>query len=878
MRFASAGLARHFADGSTLVAPSRLLASFITHQYTISQLSQRRQSWERPAIQSVETWLVNLWREARYANSRTPTILSPLQERILWKQLFEKEHPELFDPSGAARLAVEATRRIAEWQISTEGEAWESDRDGEQFRKLLGRFRNRCREEKWITRSELWASTPQWIAQGLCRPGKTVFSGFDEPTPALANLLNVLGPEAALDSVRRSLSKRRVSVKACSGFEEEIEYASRWARNRFEEQPDRSVLIGVPSLADHQDIVERKLNHVFYPSRSLLFRNGERTSEIDDCAFHITVAKPLSSHSVVVHAQLLLGLIQPRIAIADASSILRSPFLRGSASERSARALADLELRRGKELDVTLSSIERVTRDCPLLASIWPNLNELMQANRQKRELSTWGKLFGDILGLTGWPGESDLDASGQQAVEAWAQAISELATLQLVTGPVALDDAISQLTTIMTGMGSPERGNWWSPVQVFDCRHAPGIEFDAAVVTGLSEDTWPPEERPWPFIPFQIQRANKIPQTVPSLLRRERERQTRSLLKIAPVLTVTCSGRLAPLIRSFARVTPHSDPIWDKKVPGSSIAYDLLTSIEDSNGPAFTPSETAYGGVGIIRAQSLCPFKSFAESRLRASRPEDACFGFDARDRGSFLHAALEDLWKSLVTLERLRSLSPDKLGSLVQEAVARAVVEDRSSPLHQLATQTERERLVQVINEWLAIEKDRKQPFTVEHIEEKRSFEIAGLHLRLRVDRIDRLHNGNVILIDYKSGEQKAANLAGPRPSEPQLLVYASAVEDRVDGLFFAQMKPRDLKAIGWSRELIFPPPSPRARSSMRKDWDDYLDQSRTAVRSLAADFMEGRAIVDPAPGACTYCNLKPLCRIQEREASAEDSGDDD
>ncbi len=81
-----------------------------------------------------------------------------------------------------------------------------------------------------------------------------------------------------------------------------------------------------------------------------------------------------------------------------------------------------------------------------------------------------------------------------------------------------------------------------------------------------------------------------------------------------------------------------------------------------------------------------------------------------------------------------------------------------------------------------------------------------MAGLRLRLRLDRIDRLDNGHFLLIDYKSGEQTRPKLEGERPLEPQLLVYAAAVQEEVDGIFFGQLKPRELKAVGFSRDETF------------------------------------------------------------------------
>ena len=44
---------------------------------------------------------------------------------------------------------------------------------------------------------------------------------------------------------------------------------------------------------------------------------------------------------------------------------------------------------------------------------------------------------------------------------------------------------------------------------------------------------------------------------------------------------------------------------------------------------------------------------------------------------------------------------------------------------------------------------------PFTVLETEEKTSVSIAGLTLNLRLDRIDRLNDGSLLVIDYKTGD---------------------------------------------------------------------------------------------------------------------------
>ncbi|MBV9675108.1 MAG: PD-(D/E)XK nuclease family protein, partial [Acidobacteriaceae bacterium] len=293
---------------------------------------------------------------------------------------------------------------------------------------------------------------------------------------------------------------------------------------------------------------------------------------------------------------------------------------------------------------------------------------------------------------------------------------------------------------------------------------------------------------------------------------------------------------------------------------------------VDDTNAPPFESNEVARGGVEIIKSQSLCPFRAFAEHRLHANSPEDAGFGIDARDRGSFLHGALECIWKKLETLERLQNMDALELRELVCAAVREAIEDRHHNPFHQLLNQTERERLETLVIQWLNFERERKIPFTVEHLEGERTVDLNGLHLQLRVDRIDRLSDGSVILIDYKSSDLKIKDLEGTRPAEPQLLIYAAALEENVEGVYIAKPRPRRPESIGFAYQEHFPASK---QSRKKTPWEQIRDESRHYLYSIAAEFVAGYTPVRPEKGACMYCDLTALCRIGEK-AKVDDDED--
>jgi RecB family exonuclease len=191
-------------------------------------------------------------------------------------------------------------------------------------------------------------------------------------------------------------------------------------------------------------------------------------------------------------------------------------------------------------------------------------------------------------------------------------------------------------------------------------------------------------------------------------------------------------------------------------------------------------------------------------------------------------------------------------------------------SGPLREQASQAERTRLKEVILDWLLrVDRERKFSFTVETTEQDRIYAVAGLELKLRIDRIDRLKNGGLVLIDYKSGEPSASHLDRERPKEPQILVYAAALGSEVEGLFFAQLKPRDPRLVGYSRQLHI---SDR-KSKALPNWQEFLEDRRAIVEQLAEGFATGEAAVHPLKGACEYCRAKPLCRVNERRPDGDD-----
>jgi probable DNA repair protein len=447
---------------------------------------------------------------------------------------------------------------------------------------------------------------------------------------------------------------------------------------------------------------------------------------------------------------------------------------------------------------------------------------------------------------------------------------LSNLGSLSLVCENVSFSTALDELRRLLETPFERENG-LLAPVQILPPSLTSGLQFDSALATGLGEDTWPAPYSGNPFVPLALQRKHQLPGSSQSLLRRERDQQLAQLFGSAPEVFATWSGRLSSAVRVFvSQVASPPEFVWQNKTTWQSYKPAILDEFEDSHGPAYVVQESARGGTGVIKSQSLCPFRAFAEYRLSSQSPEEGCLGYDARDRGGHLHSVLEFVWKKLGNSQKLKATPLPELEALVEEAAREAVRTAHPSSFGKIVHTVELTRLKEVTLDWLKLERERLVPFTVEMVEEDRSIELAGLKLRLRLDRMDRLPNGGLILIDYKSGEQKRGKLACPRPDEPQLLVYAAGIGSQVEGILFAQLKQRDVRPHGWTQARHFNGRTVRTVDVLGQAWEDRMNEAAAEVERLAAQFQSGYAAVDPKKGACSYCAQVAFCRIHEHRAN--------
>ena len=417
-------------------------------------------------------------------------------------------------------------------------------------------------------------------------------------------------------------------------------------------------------------------------------------------------------------------------------------------------------------------------------------------------------------------------------------------------------------------------------------------MNFDDIWVVGLEAGRWPPPASPDPFLPRQWQVRRGLPGSSAELAAAESRAVLERLRASADsvVLSVPALDGEATLLPSALLLdvpTVPGDPDWTAEAPAAAIhsARPALERVADGSMPPVAGTRGARGGSQLLALASACPFRAHAELRLGARALEEPALGVAATERGELVHAVLARIWRELGSRSALAALAPVALDACVRDAIAA-----ESGALLGSARGVMR-RLLEIELAWLEtrvrgmLSSDLERvPFEIHAIEEPLALELGGLSLSLRVDRIDRLADGSLAVIDYKTGaDADPGAWLGERPELPQLPLYAQAIGmEQVGAVAFGRLRSGEDGYRGLVRDAaLFPGlAAPGARHGWPRDcaaWDDLAAAWRRRLEAIALEYANGDARLAPDPRrACRYCHLASLCRIHETAAAAEQDDD--
>ena len=151
---------------------------------------------------------------------------------------------------------------------------------------------------------------------------------------------------------------------------------------------------------------------------------------------------------------------------------------------------------------------------------------------------------------------------------------------------------------------------------------------------------------------------------------------------------------------------------------------------------------------------------------------------------------------------------------------------------------------------------QESQREAFTVRNVEYQAFFRHGDVTLGIRIDRIDELPDGRILVIDYKTGLPKHFADRQQNLSDLQLIVYAESIDAPIGGLALVNIDSREISyrtaGDGWQPD---------------DTWPDTLREWRQQLSSVVDDFAGGDTRVDTSQLSSDARPLAILSRFEEQ-----------
>ena len=868
--------------GGELVTATPRQARALQAAFGRAAAKEGRAVWSTPRITPYRAWLGE---RVRVLDDR-PQLLEPYAAERLWQQIVRDSEAGagLMNVRAAAAEAARAWALAHEWQLPLQALA-PTNPDEQAFYDWAREFRRRTAALGVLDGARLAALYAQHATPGGAAP--IGFHGFAEQTPARAALCSALQRGGAVPQ-ELTLTREPVAgtslAPATAGAE--CEAIAGWLAAQLRREPAARLVVLLPELGTRAASLARLLDDRLAPE---LLTPGAA----DARAYAFGVEPALAEQAVVEAALGLIGLGAGEVELLALGRLLRSPYVPAGEGEAARRAQLDAALRAAGVSRLALHELPRQLRAMSPAQSEFALLLEAVRgalAGDRLRPPAVWADAFQRALRVARWPLGRALGPREYEAARALSEAVASLSALAPLLPTLSFAEARAELQALVAA--TPFGGDNSDPqVLVLEGLEDPALPCSGLWVAGLNADRFPGSAQPTPLLPLPLQRACAVPGSSPALMLAAARRALGGWRRAAPQLVLSAPRQDddGPLVRS-ALVPQAVEPPPSPPVPGRAAELRAAARLESWNDAAGLPALAGthlQGGVKVLELQSRCPFRAGAELRLGAEPLATPQAGLSARLRGILAHEALKEFWSALDSHAALCAL--DEAG---REQMAHAAVERAR---HQCRPPLPGTRLVALECEWLvaaivalAALETRREPFVVQALEQKAELEVGGYTLNLRLDRVDRLADGSMVLLDYKTGSGRPRRWIGPRPDAMQLAAYALARAEPTCAVALALLPPAHTAFIGLAaRAAVLPAVGALADARPTElralAWPDLLTIWRRLAAGLAQQHAQGTAAVDPAPGACDHCRLPGLCRIgtvgtdEEDLRAGEEAGDD-
>lgn len=642
----------------------------------------------------------------------------------------------------------------------------------------------------------------------------------------------------------------------------EFETAAQWARQIIAQDDSGSIAVVIPELHRYKSQVEQIFIKALEPQA---FLHDE--SQTIPRLFDISASSTLAEQSIAQDIIPLIELTEPYIARKSALQLFNSEYWGTGFNACGAAVINAIEnhykdyLSCAGLFDIYASSeYDHQEQEAQAISALMAT-RSMGQHNKKTRFCSEWVQWLMELLEKSSWPGPRTLHSAEYQQVQTLLSSLDAFtANGNLLYGKINLRHFKRLLEQhLLSTMSHVEVA---APrVHILGLMEASGLSFDHCFVCNLNENVLPEPAAPIALLPTVLQRQYNTPKSSPERELLYAKKLLKGLINTSSHVVLSYSseddaGELlpSPLITEYLESAPVKTTVLQrdriKQYLMKQTSWNDFISVPCGKAPEIPLGDHIPGGSYHLNLFTINPIYAFFRYRLGIETPQRVSLGVTAADRGSILHLSLANLYRQFQEqTDIVDFMNREDAHACIDHYVSAAMKNNPSqASAYKLIFEYEKKCLKERIWQILTLDKKRMASFGIYATEKSEELHLQGRTIKLRVDRIDALSDGYLI-IDYKNSAPSLTNLVKQHINDFQLPLYTlSFPPEQVQAVSYLEASEQAAKFSGLGDNTLNIPgilsPHKVRSSELNEHWQDSLKHWRSNIDNCTAKIIDGEA----------------------------------